>query len=278
MLTIAPDWRSPANDLVSAASVGNMSAVEKFLKSRSADINEVNGESGWTPLMYASNYGNYNVVRALIQNGCIVDFQDPNQGRTALMLAACNGHTRCMEVLINIGNADKDIKDIDGHDALYYAKTSGHGNNKMIRTLLENTGEVKSRLTKRKPNKRTAVVAPNVTVASTEARIKTKRFCPLSPSNDIKQVLLRENIWTPNYETSVFGTNSAPFWMPPKVSNTETTAITSTKISPTIANPSFEATPVWTGFPLSELNSTHTSQASQARKVQRKAIVGRSFY
>jgi len=64
-----------------------------------------------------------------------VDFRD-SHGRTSLMLAACNGHTRCLDVLINDGKADKQLRDIDGIDALGYAKNNGHGNNKLIKSLL----------------------------------------------------------------------------------------------------------------------------------------------
>jgi len=121
-------------DLVSAASIGSYSVVEDILRNKLEDVNQVNA-SGWTPVMYAANYGHFNIIRLFIRHGCEVDHRDW-QGRTALMLAASNGHTRCLDVLINYGKADKALKDLSGTDAYKYAKNCGHGNNKLIKSLL----------------------------------------------------------------------------------------------------------------------------------------------
>lgn len=85
--------------------------------------------------MYAANYGHYNIIRLLIRHRCNVDQRDW-QGRTALMLAASNGHTRSIDVLVNYGNADKSLRDLSGTSAYQYAKNCGHGNNKLIKSLL----------------------------------------------------------------------------------------------------------------------------------------------
>jgi len=86
--------------------------------------------------MYAAHYGHYNIIRILTQYSCLVDYQDQIHGRTALMLAASNGHTRSIETLLTYGKADRSLTDFTGNDAFQYAKNCGHGNNKMIKALL----------------------------------------------------------------------------------------------------------------------------------------------
>jgi ankyrin repeat protein len=135
MSTINQTFESTNIDLISAVSVGDMCAVENILRNNFADVNEINS-SGWTPLMYASHYGHFNIIRILTQYSCFVDYQDQMQGRTALMLAASNGHTRSIETLLTYGKADKNIIDFNGNNAYQYAKNCGHGNNKMIKALL----------------------------------------------------------------------------------------------------------------------------------------------
>lgn len=124
-------------DLISATSIGDYNTVEDILKNNLEDVNNVNA-SGWTPVMYAANYGHFNIIRLMVRYNCDVNHRDW-QGRTALMLAASNGHTRCLDVLINYGNADKSLKDMSGNNAFKYAKNCGHGNNKLIKTLLLKT-------------------------------------------------------------------------------------------------------------------------------------------
>lgn len=92
-------------------------------------------EGGWTPLMYASHYGHYQVVRRLLAAGANPNVPQPTTGRTALMLAANNGHTRCIDRLVE-GGALIGSRDRDGHDAAYYATQHGHGHNSLIANIL----------------------------------------------------------------------------------------------------------------------------------------------
>jgi len=69
-------------DLISAASLGDLSLVETILQNNCADVNQLNS-AGWTPLMYASHYGHYNVIRLLIQHNCDVDYRDESQGNSS---------------------------------------------------------------------------------------------------------------------------------------------------------------------------------------------------
>lgn len=125
---------SESYDLISAASLGQYKNTEEILKNNLVDVNGVN-ESGWTALMYAANYGHFNIIKLMIKYNCNVNYQD-SQGKTALMIAASMGHTRSIDALINCGKGDKSLKDVSGFDAMNYAKNNGHGNNKLIKNLL----------------------------------------------------------------------------------------------------------------------------------------------
>lgn len=121
-------------DIISAASNGNFRHVSMLL-SQGCDVNARNG-SGWTPLMYACHYGHFTVVRVLVDADSDVNLYEFSRRRTALMMAAGNGHTRCIEALMSSGKLDLDQKDLDGNTAAYYAIAHGHGDNKVIGTLL----------------------------------------------------------------------------------------------------------------------------------------------
>lgn len=60
------------------------------------------------------------------------------------MMAACNGHTRCIDALINYGKANKSLLDVNGNTALVYANNNGHGNNKLIKSMLSDQSSVES--------------------------------------------------------------------------------------------------------------------------------------
>lgn len=70
--------------------------------------------------------GHINVVQHIIDQGH-VDVNEPcwYRQRTALMAAATNGRVPLVNMLLEAG-ARKDIKDSDGHDALWYATSRGH--------------------------------------------------------------------------------------------------------------------------------------------------------
>lgn len=86
--------------------------------------------------MYAAHYGHYNVIRLLLQHGANSSLQEPEGGKTALMLAASNGHTRCIETLVCQGGADIAQRDFSGNSASFYATHYGHGGNKIIARFL----------------------------------------------------------------------------------------------------------------------------------------------
>jgi len=83
-------------------------------------------DNGFTPLMYASAIGNYNIVRLLLTgirnegiSGANLNLRNL-EGRTALMFAANRNHTICVKLLLE-HRPDLTIKDQDGFTAYEYA-------------------------------------------------------------------------------------------------------------------------------------------------------------
>ncbi|MBQ9579035.1 MAG: ankyrin repeat domain-containing protein [Ottowia sp.] len=80
-------------------------------------------------LTLAAQAGNLPVVQVLLealraQGELVVDAADVDVGVTALMAAAGAGHAAVVEALLAAG-ADPKRKDIDGHDALWFAQNAG---------------------------------------------------------------------------------------------------------------------------------------------------------
>ena len=68
--------------------------------------------SGMTPLMRASEFGNYLRLKMLLQYNPNVDMKN-NKGFAALMLALRGDHTSCAELLLQ-HHADVNMKDGKG--------------------------------------------------------------------------------------------------------------------------------------------------------------------
>jgi len=177
-------------DIISAASVGNFELVSQIV-SRGSDINVFNA-NGWSSLMYACHYGHYSVVKVLIDAGCDVNLADPVYKRTALMLAASNGHTRCIELLATCGRCELDQKDVDGHSAVYFAKAHGHGDNKIISSLLKRPFNDLSSKSALLPFNRihTDYLTPNRNHSIPQPRChgNTYSLCPPAPTKRHSQV------------------------------------------------------------------------------------------
>ncbi|XP_035227596.1 ankyrin repeat family A protein 2-like isoform X2 [Stegodyphus dumicola] len=81
-------------------------------------------ENGFTPLMWASSYGQLETVRKLILRGALVSVVG-SSGENALILASASGHAAIVRELINFG-ASLNYKDQEGNTALMYAAYNNH--------------------------------------------------------------------------------------------------------------------------------------------------------
>ncbi|CAL5870354.1 uncharacterized protein PFLUO_LOCUS4590 [Penicillium psychrofluorescens] len=105
-----------------AASNGDVERVRKLVQGLAKEYIDVNlpDEEGTVPLIYASCFGHYDVVAALIDAGAFVDKQDRNQW-SALMWAMTNRHKTIAKLLLDHG-ASPDIKSSSGGTALDFAQ------------------------------------------------------------------------------------------------------------------------------------------------------------
>ena len=86
------------------------------------DLCDVNGR---TALMFAASGAFPGAVLMLLEKGAAVNVQDKDEHYTALMYAAAEGQFENVKLLIEHG-ADPMIKDVDGDNALAFARNSNH--------------------------------------------------------------------------------------------------------------------------------------------------------
>jgi ankyrin repeat protein len=86
----------------------------------------------WTPLMYASWYGQLAVVQHLLASGANPNLED-FENNTALDVAAIQGHDAIVTALLEAG-ADPRHRDKEGRAARDYAMMAGHDT--IVRQLL----------------------------------------------------------------------------------------------------------------------------------------------
>lgn len=101
-----------------ASQYGNYKIV-KLLIEKGADVN-IKGYSDVTPIMSASIGGNLEIVRLLYESGANVNSTN-SHGMTALMWASVFGNLKVVKYLLKNG-ADIHIRDINGNTALDLAK------------------------------------------------------------------------------------------------------------------------------------------------------------
>lgn len=102
---------------------GDANQVRHFVEQMHAPINQADGY-GFTPLMLATANNNLNVMLYLLQQGALIDFQDPEEHWTALMFAAASDLVVAVDILARHG-AWLDAQDIEGWTALMIAAGSG---------------------------------------------------------------------------------------------------------------------------------------------------------
>jgi len=111
--------------------VQNSITLTKYLVSKGAKVNETDSY-GTTPLMYASEFGNVEIIKFLLSKGADVNAQENTQfgsGNTALMYAVADSEVyKNQKTIVEIINLIKGkgapvrIKNIDGKTVLDFAK------------------------------------------------------------------------------------------------------------------------------------------------------------
>lgn len=91
-----------------------------------ASLNIANSKS-WTPLLCAVKSGCWETVEYLLSVEPSIVNQSDKHGRSALILAASEGHLAIMDILVEKG-ARTDAQDKDGLSALSWACLKGHLN------------------------------------------------------------------------------------------------------------------------------------------------------
>jgi len=109
--------------LMWAAFNGHSQVVAHLLeKGAQVDARDANGR---TALLYASSGTSSETVGLLLGHGADVNIQGQAEGFTPLMMAAAEGHTEVVRVLL-LNGASAGITDKDGDTAEKFARDNGH--------------------------------------------------------------------------------------------------------------------------------------------------------
>lgn len=105
----------------------SMKSINQYVidGNQNVNIDFIDPETGYTPLIVAVIQGKLPVVRVLIERGANLEYEEPNRKRTVLILAAKHGQLECVDELLKRGvlvnKADK-----FNMTALMYASKEGH--------------------------------------------------------------------------------------------------------------------------------------------------------
>ncbi|PAY15819.1 hypothetical protein CKO51_29785 [Rhodopirellula sp. SM50] len=99
-------------------------AIVKLLIKHNATI-DARDRTGKTPLIHAASGPAPTTVEILLDAGADINAVDNGEHWTALMMAAAEGQAEVVEVLLKRG-AKKEMVDIDGESAAYFARQNGH--------------------------------------------------------------------------------------------------------------------------------------------------------
>ena len=102
------------------------------------DIEDIICHTNTTSLMLASSFGHYDIAKALIDNGALVNLR-AGDGFNALMEAVRTDNIKMAKLLIE-HNSDINIKNKDGKNMIMIA--CENGNEEMFNLLLENNADI----------------------------------------------------------------------------------------------------------------------------------------
>ncbi|QWE07603.1 ankyrin repeat domain-containing protein [Polynucleobacter sp. JS-JIR-5-A7] len=102
--------------LMLASIEGDLPVVKTLVLQNKAKIDHI----GWTPLHYACAKGQLNVAQFLIANGAMIDSRAPN-GTTPLMMATQAGNEELIKLLLDKG-ADLRMRNLNGFSAIDIAE------------------------------------------------------------------------------------------------------------------------------------------------------------
>lgn len=96
-------------------------------------VDFVDPDTGFTPLMVATIQGKVQVVRALIDRGADLEYQEQDKLRTVLIIAAHHGRADCVEEILRRGAL---INAIDKYEMTALMHASKHGHKECVAVLL----------------------------------------------------------------------------------------------------------------------------------------------
>ncbi|MFP5466950.1 MAG: ankyrin repeat domain-containing protein [Gammaproteobacteria bacterium] len=109
--------------LMLAAIKGELTLARRLIIDRKAQVNQ----PGWTPLHYAASSkvpASLEVARLLLEHHAYIDAESPNK-TTPLMMAAQYGQYEVLELLLEEG-ADPSLRNQLGLNAIDFARRAGH--------------------------------------------------------------------------------------------------------------------------------------------------------
>ncbi|XP_022801531.1 ankyrin repeat domain-containing protein 16-like [Stylophora pistillata] len=96
-----------------AAQTGCIKSLNYLITKYAVDVNVSTGKSRKTPLHLAAKEGYSQTVQFLLDKEAAINTQDKN-GRTALHLSSAAGHEACVDILLRLNDANRNITDCSG--------------------------------------------------------------------------------------------------------------------------------------------------------------------
>ncbi|XP_037120503.1 serine/threonine-protein phosphatase 6 regulatory ankyrin repeat subunit A isoform X3 [Syngnathus acus] len=104
----------------------NEGVAEMLIDSLGANIIDSTDSKGRSPLHAAAFADRVECISLLLSHRAQANIADTHTRRTPLMMAALNGQTNAVEVLVSSSKADFALQDIDRNTALHLACSKGH--------------------------------------------------------------------------------------------------------------------------------------------------------